>query len=377
MAKLRDRYDEEVISKLTNAYGVQEEVTNEPQVDPFNQINVYSPTRQKNGVLFSKVFGWKPKTIPDIYVPKFKDSDWAEAAQVMIPDVDPDWIWNRELCEQMALAFVDGDTVLIHGLQGTGKSCALKEFCAVLRIPFWRMSCNRETREAHFLGNPNLEYDAEGHMHIKQEPTILTDSLRYGGLFCEDEAFRHNAALVLQSLREKTNRTLVLANADGRSMEDRVLKAPEGRWWYGLTDNTSGGGDETGVFDAEVQDASSLDRIDTTIEAKYLGKPDERKLLQRKTNLNVDIINGMIDLAKLVRAAFSKGTMMATMSARGLMAWASKTEKLGHIGLALQYTFVNKLNSDDRKTVEDMFHQVFARKIKEQVINEEETSTSD
>lgn len=366
MAKLRDLYDDDVIANLTNAYGKgEQEVTEdgEPTVDPFTDIKVYFPPDLDNGVPFSQAFGWKPKTIPDINVPQFETEDWDEAAQVMIPEQDPDWIWNRELCEQMALAFVDGDTVLIHGLQGTGKSCALQEFCAVLKIPFWRMNCNRETRESHFLGNPNLEYDADGHMHIKQEPTLLTESLRYGGMFCEDEAFRHNAALVLQSLREKTNRTLILSNADGRSMEDRVLKAPEGRWFYGLTDNTAGSGDETGIFDAEVQDASSLDRIDTTIEATYLGKPQERKLLQRKTDLNVEIINGMIDFAKMVRSAFTKGTMMATMSARGLMAWADKTEKLGHIGRALQYTFVNKLGSDDRKIVEDMFHQVFARKI--------------
>lgn len=367
MAKLRDLYDDDVIAGLTNAYGQvtddEEAEDAEPKTDPFTDIKAFEPPVIDNGVPFSKAFGWKPKTIPDINVPQFEAEDWDEPARVMIPDRDGDWIWNRELCEQMALAFMDGDTVLIHGLQGTGKSCALKEFCAVLKIPFWRMSCNRETREAHFLGNPNLEYDADGHMHIKQEPTLLTESLKYGGLFCEDEAFRHNAALVLQSLREKTNRTLVLANADGRSMEDRVLTAPKGRWWYGLTDNTAGSGDETGVFDAEVQDASSLDRIDTTIEAKYLGKPDERRLLQRKTDLNDDIINGMLDVAKQIRMAFTKGTMMATMSARGLMAWADKTEKLGHIGRALQYTFLNKLGSDDRKVVEDMFHQVFVRKV--------------
>jgi cobaltochelatase CobS len=365
MAKLRDLYDDEVIANLTNIYGHSgtESTDVEDKDDPFTTIKAYEPSKMGNGVLFSSAFGWNPKTIPNIYVPQFKDSDWDEAAQVMIPDLDPDWIWNRELCEQMALAMVDGDTTLIHGLQGTGKSCAAQEFCAVLRIPFWRMNCNRETRESNFLGNPELQYDKEGQMHIKQEPTLLTDSIRYGGMFCEDEAFRHNAALVLQSLREKTNRSLVLPNADGRSIEDRVLTAPKGRWFYVLTDNTAGSGDETGIFDAEVQDASTLDRIDTTIKAKYLGKADERKLLQRKTDLNDDIINGILDVAKMVRNAFTKGTMMSTMSARGVVAWAQKTEKLGHIGRALNYTFLNKLGSDDRKVVEDMFHKVFARKV--------------
>jgi cobaltochelatase CobS len=364
MPKLKDLYDEDVISKLAKEYKPeQEEDSSEPKVDPFTQFE--KPTEQDtvHGVAFSQAFGWKPKSINDITVSQFKDEDWAEPARLMIPDPDPDWIWDRELAEQAVLAFMSGDTVLITGLQGTGKSCLLQEICATLRIPFWRMSCNRETREAHFLGNPNLEYDGEGRMHIKQEPTLLTESLRYGGMFVEDEAFRHNAALVLQSLREKTNRKLLLPNADGRSMEDRILKAPEGRWFYGLTDNTAGTGDETGVFDAEVQDASSLDRIDTTLEAKYLGKPEERKLLQRKTNLNDDIINGMIDLAKMMRNAFSKSTMMSTMSVRGLMAWANKAEQLQHVGKGLKYTVLNKCSTDDQACIEDMFHQVFARKI--------------
>lgn len=109
-----------------------------------------------------------------------------------------------------------------------------------------------------------------------------------------------------------------------------------------------------------------MDRIDTTIEAKYLGKPEERKLLQSKTDLNEDIINAMIDVAKQIRNGFTKGTIMNTMSARGLMAWAIKTEKLGHIGRAFQYTFLNKLGSDDRKVAEDCFHKAFARSYKDE-----------
>lgn len=130
-----------------------------------------------------------------------------------------------------------------------------------------------------------------------------------------------------------------------------------------LTDNTCGSGDETGIFDAEVQDASTLDRIDSTIEVRYLGKPEERKILQKHCSLNIDIINGMLDLAKLVRVAFAKQTLMGTLSVRGLLSWASKIEMMGSIGRALQLSWYNKLGTDDQKIVDDMFHQVFARKI--------------
>ena len=368
MPKLRDLYDEEVISNLTQPYTPEDAVdeNGEEVTDPFSTYPTYKIPEVTKGIPFSQVFGWKGKTIPDILIRVFKPTDWAEPARVMIPPKDPDWVWNRPLAEQLALAFNSGDTTMLHGLQGTGKSCAVQEYAATICAPFWRMSCNRETRETHFTGNPNLEYDTEGRMHIKQEPTLLTDSLRYGGIFCEDEFDRHNSSLVLQALREKTNRTLILPNADGRSIEDRILKAPEGRWWYALTGNTPGTGDETGLFDAEVQDASSLDRIDTTIEVNYLGKPEERKLLQSKCNLNDQMINGIIDVAKLIRNAFSKGTIMQTMSVRGTVAWANKAEQVSHLGTGLTYTFLNKLNDDDRKAVEDMFHRVFARTIKDE-----------
>jgi len=369
MAKLRDLYDAETISRLQNAgkdAPVETEDTPEPAeppYDPFTDIKEWVPDQPEGTIMFSDAFGWKPRTIPDIPLPSFSDEDWDESARVMIPDVDPDWVWNKQATEALALGLHDGDTVLIWGLQGTGKSCLLEQWCARFRIPFWRQSCNRETREVHFVGNPGLEYDADGHMHIKQEPTLLTDSLRYGGLFCEDEAFRHNSALVLQSLREKTNRTLTLPDAPGKTAEERRLKAPEGRWWYALTDNTSGGGDETGVFDAEVQDASTLDRIDTTIEVDYLSKAQEKRMLKKKVQLNDDILKGMIDVAGEIRKGFRSGTLMCTMSVRGLTSWAHKTERMAHIGKALQVSFLNKVSGDDRKVVEDIFFQVFGRNI--------------
>lgn len=366
MPSLSDLYKPEVIESIVRSYSPDTEVEGsedtEPKVDPYTQIEIRTFTKKSGQSLFSELF-WKPKSIPDIPLTVFKTSDWEKEAQLHIPKVDPNWQWNRDVTEQFALAMHEGDTTLLHGLQGTGKSCLAEQWCAMLNIPFWRMSCNRETREQHFLGSPAVEYNDKGQMFIKQEPTILTDSLRYGGLFCEDEAFRHNSALVLQSLRERNNRTVLLPDAPGRTADERKLKAPVGRWWYVLTDNTCGSGDETGAFDAEVQDASTLDRIDSTIEVKYLGKPEERAMLQKYCGLNVDIINGMLDVAKMVRIAFGKQTLMSTISVRGLMSWANKIELYGSIGKGLQQSWYNKLGTADQKVVDDIFHQVFARKI--------------
>jgi len=363
MAKLSDLYDPKVIESITKSASEEQIQEMESKLDAISDPEF---TYGKGFKPYSEVF-YKPQLIPDVPVRVFKDEDWAEEARMYIPDVDPNWVWNKKVLEQLAVAMYCNDTTLLWGLQGTGKSCTIEQWCATLRIPFWRMNCNRETREQHFLGAPSLEYDDEGRQYIKQEPTILTDSLKYGGVFCEDEAFRHNSALVLQALREKSNRSVVLPDAPGRTSEERKLKAPSGRWWYVLTDNTCGSGDETGIFDAEVQDASTTDRIDMAIEVPYLGKPEERRLLQKHTALNEDIINGMLDVAKQIRVAFRKGHMMNTMSVRGLLAWGEKIELTKSIGFALQMSLYNKLSLDDQKQVEDIFHQVFGRKINEKV----------
>jgi cobaltochelatase CobS len=357
---LKGQFDPDVIASIIERN--REDAPEVEKVDPFVIEKDYEFMAEPNSVKFSDVF-WIPKEIPDIPLPMFKREDWHEEAQLHIPDVDPNWVWNKPATERLALALFCGDTTLLHGLQGTGKTELAVQWCAAFNIPAWRMSCNIETREAHFLGSAGVDYNEQAQMYIKQEPTILTDSLKYGGMFIEDEAFRHNSALVLQSLREKNTRTVLLPDAPGVTSADRKLVAPKGRWWYVLTDNTSGLGDETGVFDAQVQDASTLDRVGACIEVKYLGKGDERRILKKHTTLNEDQINGMLDYAKLVRKAFEQEALGSTFSVRSLLAWGEKAEMAKDLDFGLKLTWYEKLGVDDKATAKEMYHQVFTRKL--------------
>ena len=370
MATLKDLYDPDVIAHLVGEQVEEAKAKNKTadKTTKRDPVKIYPDAQfhelyehDKRYRPFSKVFG-STTIIPDIPVKVFSKEDWPEEARMYIPTKDPKWVWNKEVLEQLAMAFLMKDTTLLFGFQGTGKSCAIEQFCAVCCIPFWRMNCNRETREQHFLGGPEVKYDDEGRMYIEQAATVLTESLRYGGVFCEDETFRHNSALVLQSLREKTNRSVVLPDAPGRTAEERKLTAPED-WWYMLTDNTKGNGDESGIFDAEVQDASTTDRIDTAIEVPYLDKKDEVAMLMGHTDIEEGECGKMVSFANEVRKAFKKGHMMNTMSVRGLLAWGDKVCVLHNRGLALRMSFYNRLLEDDQKQVRDIYHMVFGDKI--------------
>ena len=66
-------------------------------------------TRSEGSIMFSDVF-WTPKDIPDIPVPMFKPEDWHQEAQLHIPSIDPNWVWNKGVTERLALALYCGDT---------------------------------------------------------------------------------------------------------------------------------------------------------------------------------------------------------------------------------------------------------------------------
>jgi cobaltochelatase CobS len=317
-------------------------------------------------VLFSTVF-WKPEVIPDIPIRVFKDEDWDIIARVMIPDANPHWVWPKKTTELFAMAMYCDDTTLLHGLQGTGKSELPAQWAAKFRWPMWRMSCHEQTREEHFVGSVSVSYNVDKdtgqqRMSIQQEPSILTDSLKYGGIFIEDEAFRHSSALVLQSLREKNTRKLILPDAPGRLSTDRVLNASRVRWRYILTDNTQGSGDTTGLFQATVQDASTLDRITAAIEIDYLPPEGEELILKNAApELGSDTVRKMIKFAGMVRNSFRQKELQATLSVRGLLAWAEKITLTGKVGLSLRLSWASKLLGEDNMAkVSDMYHQVFA-----------------
>jgi hypothetical protein len=369
MGSMKSMYDPDVIANMVRDGDADNKVDQvSDKLDELNDIKDHQWSTQSGirHTTFGELFNWKPTLVPKtLPIAIFKEKDWHEAARPMIPERNPNWIWPKLSTEKFAAAMYSMDTTLCFGLQGTGKSDLAKQWAALTCQPFWRMNCNAETRDAHFTGNVGIEYDDDGNPHIKQEATALTDSLRYGGIFCEDEAFRHSSALVLQSLREKASRFLLLPNASGMNATERKMVAPIGRWQYVMTDNTSGLGDETGTFQAEVQDSSTLDRIDTCIEMDYLGKPEERKILNKYApNLNKTQVDSMLDYAKGIRASFRKGEVLSTFSVRALLNWADKISMYNDMATALKVCWFDKLGESDKAVAGELYHQVFATNIK-------------
>ena len=122
--KMKNLYDPDVIKTLVAEQNLTvEAVIDEPEkLDPFDNITIKKHTCEEGFVLFSKLFH-KPKNIPNIPIRVYKAEDWDEASRNHIPSIDPCWVWNKKALEEFAIAMHCGDTTLLFGLQGTGKSC--------------------------------------------------------------------------------------------------------------------------------------------------------------------------------------------------------------------------------------------------------------
>jgi MoxR-like ATPase len=347
-AKGKDRVSESSLVTENKADTVAEPVT--------------GPSTWPSTYLFSELFGSVPPGKRDIPVPKFNPDDWPEEARAMIPSLPDYWEHNIPTMYAIAVAVLCGDTTLLTGPTGTGKTSSLVAFNAVCGIPTWVTSCYGRMEHTEFVGSSSLRADEATGANITQyNPTQLINSIKYGGMAIIDEAFRSPTLMTIQSLLESKH-SIVLAEADGLAEHERVLVGEPGRWWIMLTDNTCGTGDHTGSYNAEVQDLSTLDRITSTIYVDYNPPIVECKILRNAVpSLQEHVIKDMVSVGNLIRAAFKRGAVMQTVSMRALLSWADKTHKTGSLDYGFNRAYYAKLDPDSAAIAVEVWHQVFGR----------------
>lgn len=313
---------------------------------------------------FSDAFGALPEGMRDIPVPDFEASDWPEQARCMIPTLPPYWVHPIDTMYAIAMGVLGCDTMLLHGPTGCGKTSAYEAFCAVCIIPFWPTSCFEGMEDSVLLGSTGLRADPETGANVTQyNPSILVQSLWYGGMHVLDEVFRAQL-MPIQSLLEAKH-TLVLADADGLDESERVVSAEEGRWFCMATDNTTGTGDHTGNYNAQVQDISSLDRFTMTAAADYNPPEVEVDILIRAVpNLPKHYATDMVRVAGEIRQAFVRGSVLQPMSMRALLSWAQKWAMVGSLGFAFRKAYYDKLDPESKGVAAEVWHQVFASELR-------------
>ena len=295
----------------------------------------------------------------------FDDNDWPDALRPFIPATTPNgaaWKWPERATLQLAQAFAAGDRVLLHGPTGAGKSALVEAFACVTRMPLIRVNCHREQQSTDFLGKDILKADPSGATVLEYDWSMTTLAARHGGILLIDEAFRSPALMSIQSLLERGG-TLTLPDAASLTPDQRRIVPPDGKFLIALTDNTNGTGDESGAYNAEVQDLSTLDRITATIYVDYMSAAMEADILRSLVGPDVPdpVILDVVRWANKLRDAFKRGVVMQPVSLRATSAILRKYAVTGDLGAAVVLSYANKLGKTDVVVCVETWHQVTGR----------------
>lgn len=293
--------------------------------------------------------------IEDFAVTVLKSEEVPEQIRMMIPEIDPHYSPDIKAALLVLSAWENRERVMIYGLPGTGKSSLIKHLCALVSRPFIRVNFAEDIESSAFLGGLVVEGGATVY-----KLGALAEAVLYGGVFLADEwdTAPPGVTMSCQWLLED-NGKLFLRDMPGTN-EDRTL-TPHENFLFVATGNTSGQGDDSGMFGGTTpQNSATLDRFTTSFRMDYLPMDQEADMIKVRTGVTKAVAAKMVKVAALVRKAVESGQLAMTMSPRTLISWGQKWERFG--AHAVEVAFINKLRPTDAKVVRDMVNKVFGYK---------------
>jgi MoxR-like ATPase len=149
------------------------------------------------------------------------------------------------------------------------------------------------------------------------------------------------------------------------SLKDKQFH-PDPRTIIMLADNVVGTGDGVDKFAAtQIQDSSTLNRVDLVIKIDYMSPEKEAEMLtNRYAFLPPKQAQKMVAMANTVRQAANSGQVEVTMSPRNLMAWAEMALALKDYGQAFRYVMLERYaDSNEQATVRGFWTTVYGEKL--------------
>jgi cobaltochelatase CobS len=312
-------------------------------------------TATKGQVMFSELT--KAKVAHDFPVTVLDKKSIPKEISALVPELDPAYEVQVEQAYYLLLAWESGDKTLMAGPTGSGKSSLVKYCAALTNRPFVRINMNGDIESSSIFGQLVVEGGA-----LVWKDGAATEAIKYGAVLLVDEweIMPPEVGMGFQNVLEDKG-YLFLKEMPGTSKEKMIIPHQQARIVY--AGNTLGQGDDTGRFaGVAVQNTATIDRFQTTIILDYLSTEHETKVLKNTVpDLQESTIVRMLQFASLVRTAYNQGNIALTCSPRTLINWGRKIVQLADIKVALDYAFINKLGTSDKKVVSEMRMKVFGR----------------
>jgi len=306
-----------------------------------------------------KVFGIDS----DMMAPAYSQAD------EHVPDLDPDYIFDRDTTLAILAGFAFNRRVLISGYHGTGKSTHVEQVAARLNWPLVRINLDSHVSRIDLVGKDAIVLK-DGKQITEFKDGILPWALQNNIALCFDEydAGRPDVMFVIQRVLEVSGRLTLLD-------QKRVIRPHPGFRLF-ATANTVGLGDTSGLYHGTQQiNQGQMDRWSIVSTLNYLPHDREVDIVLAKCHPyrdrkdGKDIVNKMVRLADLTRNAFINGDLSTVMSPRTVITWAENAQIFRDVGFAFRLTFLNRCDELERSLVAEFYQRCFGTELANSALN--------
>ena len=290
------------------------------------------------------------------------------AANEHVPDIDPDYLFDRQTTLAILSGFAYNRRVMVSGYHGTGKSTHIEQVAARLNWPCVRINLDSHVSRIDLVGKDAIVVK-EGMQVTEFRDGILPWAYQHNValVFDEYDAGRPDVMFVIQRVLEASGRLTLLD-------QSRVIR-PHPAFRIFATANTVGLGDTTGLYHGTQQiNQAQMDRWSIVTTLNYLPHDKEVEIVLAKakhfrTEKGRDIVNKMVRVADMTRSAFINGDLSTVMSPRTVIMWAENAEIFNDVGFAFRLTFLNKCDELERSVVAEFYQRAFGQELPESAAN--------
>ena len=252
-----------------------------------------------------------------------------------VPAEDPDYLFDERTTLAILSGFANDWRVLVTGYHGTGKSTHIEQVASRLNWPCLRINLDSHVSRIDLIGKDAIV------LRDGKQVTEFVDGIlpwayqrNVALVFDEYDAGRPDVMFVIQRVLESTGQLTLLD-------QSRVLK-PHPAFRFFATANTVGLGDTTGLYHGTQQiNQAQMDRWSITTILNYLPPEHEvavvlAKAAHLQTAEGRQLVERMVSLANLTRAAFGNGDLATVMSPRTVITWDAEPDVLRRQGARLR-----------------------------------------